>query len=83
MLKLIIRQQKYPLKIKFEYIKGIKNTLADTRSCLIKIVPDTKTPPEPEGYEFGYYAFEELDLIKTEKDKEIIVIFNREVTRQS
>ena len=41
-------------------------------SCLIKIVPDTKLPPEPEGYEFGYYAFEELDPIKTEKDEEII-----------
>ena len=57
-----------PYKIKFEYIKGIKNTLADTMSHLIKIVPDTKPPPEPEGYEFGYYAFEELDPIKTEKD---------------
>ena len=56
-------------KIKFEYIKGIKNALADTMSCLIKITPKTKPPPEPEGYEFGYYAFEELDPIKTEKDE--------------
>ena len=46
-----------PYKIKFEYIKGIKNTLANTMSRLIKIVPDTKPLPEPEGYEFGYYAF--------------------------
>ena len=53
-------------------IKGIKNTLADTMSRLIKIVPDTKSLPEPEGYEFGYYAFEELDPIKTEEDEEII-----------
>ena len=41
-----------PYEIKFEYIKGIKNMLADTMSCLIKIVSDTKPPPEPEGYEF-------------------------------
>ena len=55
-----------PYKIKFEYIKGIKNTLADTVSQLIKIIPNTKPLPEPEGYEFGYYAFEELDPISTE-----------------
>ena len=42
-----------PYTIKFEYIKGIKNTLADTMSQLIKIVPDTKPLPKPEGYEFG------------------------------
>ena len=57
-----------PYKIKFEYIKGIKNTLADTMSQLIQIVPDTKPLPEPEGYKFGYYASEELDPISTEKD---------------
>ena len=61
-----------PYKIKFEYIKGIKNTLADTMICLIKIIPDTKLPPKPEGYEFRYYAFEELDPIKTTKDEEDI-----------
>ena len=59
-------------KIEFEYIKGIKNTLADTMSHLIKIIPETKPPPEPEGYEFGSYAFEELDPIKIEKDEEDI-----------
>ena len=59
-----------PYKIKFEYIKETKNTLADTMSHLIKIIPDTKPPPEPEGYEFGYYAFEELDPIKTTKSQE-------------
>ena len=47
-------------------------------SCLIKIVPDTKPPPEPEGYEFGYYAFEELDPIKTEKDEEVIYDIQQE-----
>ena len=41
-------------------------------SCLIKIIPDTKPPPEQEGYEFGYYAFEELDHIKTERNEEDI-----------
>ena len=61
-----------PYKIKFEYIKGIKDTLADTMSRLIKTVPDTKPLPEPEGYEFGYYAFEELNHIRTEKDTDIV-----------
>ena len=61
-----------PYKIKFEYVKGIKNNLADTMSQLIKIVPDTKPLPEPEDYEFGYYAFEELDPISTEKDTDIV-----------
>ena len=61
-----------PYKIKFESIKGIKNTLADTMSWLIKIVLDTKPLPEPEGNEFGYYAFEELDPIRTEKDTDIV-----------
>ena len=41
-------------------------------SRLIKIVPDTKPLPEPEGNEFGYYAFEELDPISTEKDMDIV-----------
>ena len=41
-------------------------------SQLIKIVPDTKPLPEPEGYEFIYYAFEELDPIRTEKDTDIV-----------
>ena len=39
-------------------------------SHLIKIIPDTKPPAEPEGYKFGYYAFEELDPIKTTKSQE-------------
>ena len=47
-----------PFKIKFNYIKGIKNTLADTLSRIIKIDPEAELPNEPEGYEFGYYAFE-------------------------
>ena len=46
-----------PFRIEFEYIKGIKNTLADTMSRLIKITPDVKPEKEPEGFEFGYYGF--------------------------
>ena len=41
-------------------------------SHLIKIIPDTKPPSELEGYEFGYYAFEELDPIRTTKEEEDI-----------
>ena len=37
----------------FEYIKGIKNTLADAVSRLVKILPDAELQPEPEGFEFG------------------------------
>ena len=55
-----------PYKIQFEYIKGIKDTLADTMSRLIQIDPEAKLCPEQEGYEFGYYAFEDMELIKCE-----------------
>ena len=44
----------------FEYIKGIKNTLADTMSRLIDIDPQVQLEPEPEGYEFNYYTFDQL-----------------------
>ena len=40
--------------LKFEYIKGIKNTLADTLSRLLEIDPDVALPAEPPGTEFGY-----------------------------
>ena len=43
-----------PFCITFEYIKGIKNTLADTLSRLIVIDPLIQQDSEPEGYEFGY-----------------------------
>ena len=52
-------------RIKFEYIKGIKNTLADTMSRLIKITPEITPDPEPPGQEFGYDIFEELQPIET------------------
>ena len=53
-----------PFRITFEYIKGIKNTLADTMSSLIEIDPQVQQEPEPEGYEFGYYVFDSLPDIK-------------------
>ena len=49
-----------PFRITFEYIKGIKNTLADMMSRLIDMDPQIQPKPEPEGYEFGYYTFDQL-----------------------
>ena len=53
-----------PFRITFEYIKGIKNTLADTMSRLIEIDPQTQQDSEPEGYEFGYYTFDSLPAME-------------------
>ena len=53
-----------PFRITFEYIKGVKNTLADTMSRLIGIDPQVQQEPEPEGYEFGYYTFDNLPNIE-------------------
>ena len=39
-----------PFRIQFEYIKGIKNTLADTMSRLIKITAEAKLEEEPEEF---------------------------------
>ena len=39
--------------LRFEYVKGIKNTLADTMSRLVQLDPTIKQEPEPEGYQFG------------------------------
>ena len=47
-------------KIKFEYIKGIKNTLADTMSHLVAIDPSIQNENEPYRCEFGYYVFDTL-----------------------
>ena len=55
-----------PLKITFEYIKGIKNTLADTMSRLIALNPDNQLVHKPEGFEYGYYAFDNIDPTKTQ-----------------
>ena len=53
-----------PFRITFEYIKGIKNTLADTISRLREKDPQVQQEPEPEGYEFGYYTFDNLPNIE-------------------
>ena len=57
-----------PFKITFEYIKGIKNTLADTMSRLITIDPDIQFMVEPEGFEYGYYAFDNIDPIEIQAE---------------
>ena len=53
-----------PFHITFEYINGIKNTLADTMSRLINIDPQTQQDSEPEGYEFGYCTFDTLPTVE-------------------
>ena len=53
-----------PFCITFKYIKGIKNTLADTMSRLININPQVQEDSEPEGYEFRYYMFDTLPMLK-------------------
>ena len=53
-----------PFHITFKYIKGIKNTLADTMSRLITIDPQIQQESEPEGYEFGYYTFDTLPAME-------------------
>ena len=53
-----------PFWIMFEYIKGIKNTLADNMSHVIDIDPHIQSEPEPEGYEFGYYTFDQLPALE-------------------
>ena len=50
--------------LKFEYIQGIKNTLADTLSRLININPDVELPEEKPGQEFGYSFLEDLPPIE-------------------
>ena len=44
-------ESKYTLN--FKYVKGIKNTLADTMSRLVTLDPDITLVKEPEGYQFG------------------------------
>ena len=53
-----------PFCITFKYIKGIKNTLADTMSPLIDIDPQIQQDSEHEGYEFGYYTFDTLPTLE-------------------
>ena len=55
-------------QIIFEYIKVIKNTLADTVNRLIIIDPDICQDPELKSHEYGYCMFEELPSVSTKKD---------------
>ena len=50
--------------ITFEHISGVKNTLADTLSRIVKVDPDIQSEPEQEGYEFRYSCFEELPPVE-------------------
>ena len=58
--------------ITFEYIPGIRNTLADTLSRLIEMDENIKLQREKEGKEFGYFPFEELPLVTTQVVEEVI-----------
>ena len=56
--------------LKFEYIQGIKNTLADTLSRIIQLSLDVELPTEKPGHEFGYNFLEDLPPIEV---SEVIV----------
>ena len=58
--------------ITFEYIPGIRNTLAHTLSRLIEMDKNIKLQPEEEGKEFGYFPFEELPPVMTQVVEEVI-----------
>ena len=58
--------------ITFEYIPGIRNTLADTLSRLIEMDENIKLQLEEEGKEFGYFLFEELPPVTTQVVEEVI-----------
>ena len=54
----------HSFRINFKYIKGIKNTLADTMSRLIDIDLQIQPESDTEGYEFGYYTFDTLPTLE-------------------
>ena len=58
--------------ITFEYIPGIRNTLADTLSRLIEMDENIKLQPKEEGKEFGYFPFKELAPVTTQVVEEVI-----------
>ena len=55
---------KYTLN--FEYVKGIKNTLADTMSRLVTLYPDITLIKEPGGYQFGKQIRSDVNVTDTE-----------------
>ena len=57
--------------ITFEYIPGIRNTLADTLSRLIATDENIKLQPEEEGKEFGFFPFKELPPVTTQVIDEV------------
>ena len=57
--------------IMFEYIPGIRNTLADTLSRLIEMDENIKLLPEDEGKEFVYFSFKELPSVTTQVIEEV------------
>ena len=59
---------KYTLK--FEYVKGIKNTLADTMSRLVTLDPDIMLAKEPDGYQFG----KQIGSQATQPDEDVKLI---------
>ena len=40
---------------------------------MIKITPEAQLEKEPEGFEFGYYAFDDLEPIQTSEVKDHIM----------
>ena len=56
--------------LKFEYIQGIKNTLAGTLSRIIQLNLDFELPTEKPGHEVGYNFLEDLSPIEV---SEVIV----------
>ena len=59
---------KYTLK--FEYVKGIKNTLTDTMSRLVTLDPDIRLAKEPDGYQFR----KQIGSQTTQPDEDIKLI---------
>ena len=60
--------------ITFEYIKGIKNTLADAMSRLVHIDPTSKLEPEPERFEFGELKVDDEEVAEMDiQNKEELV----------
>ena len=66
-------------RIKFEYIKGIKNTLADTMSRLIHIDPEAKLQPEQEGYEDMEPIEYETNVVDSTTSKDPIPLPGEEI----
>lgn len=69
-------------RIEFHYIKGIKNTLADTMSRLIEIDPSIQQEREPPCQEYGYAVFDEMppvEVINSEREGEALEVHVEEI----